>query len=128
MLGAPADIQLSLPQTNIPFLLNVLENQKFLSGTIDTNFIDQNPQLFQYRPSQNRAQKLLSYLGQVLVNGPSTPLATPLQPAVVHVEPPEVDGTSPGRGGGGRGCGGRVVLCRPVVCFSWGSWAFVGGF
>ncbi|XP_043232685.1 pyruvate carboxylase, mitochondrial-like isoform X2 [Amphibalanus amphitrite] len=78
-------------KTNIPFLLNVLENQKFLSGTIDTNFIDENPQLFQYQPSQNRAQKLLNYLGQVLVNGPSTPLATPLQPAVVHVQPPEVD-------------------------------------
>ncbi|XP_037086554.1 pyruvate carboxylase, mitochondrial-like isoform X1 [Pollicipes pollicipes] len=78
-------------KTNIPFLLNVLENQKFLSGTIDTNFIDENPQLFQFQPSRNRAQKLLNYLGQVLVNGPSTPLATGLQPAVVTVKPPDVD-------------------------------------
>lgn len=52
-------------QTNVPFLLNVLENQKFLSGTIDTNFIDENPQLFQFQASQNRAGKLLNYLGQV---------------------------------------------------------------
>ena len=93
----------------------MLENQKFLSGTIDTNFIDENPQLFQYRPSQNRAQKLLNYLGQVLVNGPSTPLATSLQPAVVHVEPPAVDGTSEGDGMGVMGCSWGFVRWLYVV-------------
>ena len=50
-------------KTNILFLLNVLENQKFLTGTIDTNFIDEHPDLFQFVPSQNRAQKLLAYVG-----------------------------------------------------------------
>jgi pyruvate carboxylase len=77
-------------QTNIPFLLNVLENQKFLNGTVDTYFIDEHPQLFQFRPSQNRAQKLLNYVGEVLVNGPSTPLATNLKPAEVVPHLPEV--------------------------------------
>lgn len=76
-------------KTNIPFLLNVLENQKFLNGTIDTTFIDKNPQLFQFQPTQNRAQKLLNYLGNVLVNGPLTPLATGLKPASVHPVIPE---------------------------------------
>jgi hypothetical protein len=50
-------------QTNIPFLQNVLNNQQFLAGTVDTQFIDENPELFQLRPAQNRAQKLLHYLG-----------------------------------------------------------------
>ncbi|CAL4062355.1 unnamed protein product, partial [Meganyctiphanes norvegica] len=50
-------------KTNIPFLLNVLENQKFLNGTIDTTFIDEHPELFHFSASQNRAQKLLNYLG-----------------------------------------------------------------
>ncbi|XP_046384107.1 pyruvate carboxylase, mitochondrial [Ischnura elegans] len=77
-------------KTNIPFLLNVLENQKFLNGTIDTHFIDEHPQLFQFQPSQNRAQKLLNYLGTVLVNGPSTPLATGLKPAEVKPHVPEL--------------------------------------
>lgn len=54
-------------KTNIPFLLNVLENQKFLNGVLDTYFIDEHPQLFKFTPSQNRAQKLLNYLGQVSV-------------------------------------------------------------
>ncbi|XP_031339873.1 pyruvate carboxylase, mitochondrial-like isoform X1 [Photinus pyralis] len=76
-------------KTNIPFLLNVLENQKFLNGAVDTYFIDENPDLFKFTPTQNRAQKLLNYLGEVLVNGPSTPLATKLLPAEVkpHVPP-----------------------------------------
>lgn len=53
----------SVLQTNIPFLQNVLNNQQFLAGTVDTQFIDENPELFQLRPAQNRAQKLLHYLG-----------------------------------------------------------------
>ncbi|XP_033326381.2 pyruvate carboxylase isoform X1 [Megalopta genalis] len=77
-------------KTNIPFLLNVLENQKFLNGKVDTYFIDENPQLFQFHPSQNRAQKLLNYIGSVLVNGPSTPLATDLKPADIKPHIPQI--------------------------------------
>ncbi|XP_075166781.1 pyruvate carboxylase isoform X2 [Haematobia irritans] len=77
-------------KTNIPFLLNVLENQKFLHGVLDTYFIDEHPQLFKFRVSQNRAQKLLGYLGEVLVNGPQTPLATSLKPAEVKPHIPTV--------------------------------------
>ncbi|XP_012284671.1 pyruvate carboxylase, mitochondrial isoform X2 [Orussus abietinus] len=77
-------------KTNIPFLLNVLENQKFLNGKVDTYFIDENPQLFRFLPSQNRAQKLLNYIGTVLVNGPSTPLATSLKPAKIKPYVPQI--------------------------------------
>lgn len=58
-----SDPSTSVLQTNIPFLQNVLNNQQFLAGTVDTQFIDENPELFQLRPAQNRAQKLLHYLG-----------------------------------------------------------------
>ncbi|KRJ98535.1 pyruvate carboxylase, mitochondrial isoform X2 [Drosophila yakuba] len=77
-------------KTNIPFLLNVLENQKFLHGVLDTYFIDEHPQLFKFKPSLNRAQKLINYMGEVLVNGPQTPLATTLKPAIVSPHVPEV--------------------------------------
>lgn len=77
-------------KTNIPFLLNVLENQKFLNGVLDTYFIDEHPQLFKFQRSQNRAQKLLNYLGEVLVNGPQTPLATKLKPAEVRPHVPQL--------------------------------------
>jgi len=67
----------------------VLTNEKFVNGSVDTYFIDENPQLFTFEPSQNRAQKLLNYLGEVLVNGPQTPLATSLKPANVQPHVPE---------------------------------------
>ncbi|XP_038212521.1 pyruvate carboxylase, mitochondrial isoform X2 [Zerene cesonia] len=77
-------------KTNIPFLLNVLENQKFLNGAVDTYFIDENPQLFMFKASQNRAQKILNYLGYVVVNGPATPLATDIPPSSVKPYIPPV--------------------------------------
>uniref|UniRef100_A0A2M4CT64 Pyruvate carboxylase n=1 Tax=Anopheles darlingi TaxID=43151 RepID=A0A2M4CT64_ANODA len=86
-------------KTNIPFLLNVLENQKFLNGVLDTYFIDEHPQLFRFAKSKNRAQKLLNYLGEVLVNGPTTPLATKLKPAEVDPHVPQLPlVTEPPRG------------------------------
>ncbi|XP_024082147.1 pyruvate carboxylase, mitochondrial-like isoform X2 [Cimex lectularius] len=77
-------------KTNIPFLLNVLQDQKFLNGLVYTNFIEENPQLFQIKPSKNRAQKLLKYLGEVMVNGPLTPLATTLRPSKIEVNVPKI--------------------------------------
>ena len=57
-------------KTNIPFILNVLNHPQFVNDIVSTRFIDENPQLFDFQPSQNRAGKLLNYLGQVVVNGP----------------------------------------------------------
>ncbi|XP_066146860.1 pyruvate carboxylase, mitochondrial isoform X1 [Euwallacea fornicatus] len=77
-------------KTNIPFLVNVISNQKFVNGAVDTYFIDENPQLFKMAPAKNRAQKLLVYLATVLVNGPQTPLATKLKPAETKPHVPKV--------------------------------------
>ncbi|KAI1336911.1 pyruvate carboxylase [Xylariaceae sp. FL0016] len=58
-------------KTNIPFLASLLTHPTFIDGTCWTTFIDDTPQLFDLVGSQNRAQKLLSYLGDVAVNGSS---------------------------------------------------------
>ena len=84
---------LFLPQTNIPFLLNVLEHPEFLDGAVDTDFIKDNPQLFEIATSQNRAQKLLHYLGNVMINGPVTPLATSIKPSKIEPKIPKVSYT-----------------------------------
>ena len=68
--------------------MNVVEHKDFLNGTVDTRFIDENPELFNFTPSQNRAQKLLNYLGQVIVNGPQTPIVTSVPPSDIDVIPP----------------------------------------
>lgn len=78
-------------KTNIPFLLNVLEHEQFLAVNYDTAFIDENPQLFSFRTGQNRAQKLLYYLAELMVNGPATPLMTALKPANIMPVVPSLD-------------------------------------
>ncbi|KAI9538072.1 hypothetical protein NQZ68_017775 [Dissostichus eleginoides] len=76
-------------ETNIPFLQNVFSNHQFLNSTVDTQFIDENQELFNLKPTQNRAQKLLHYLGHVMVNGPTTPIPVKAKPSSIDpVIPP----------------------------------------
>jgi pyruvate carboxylase len=85
MVRALKEFRIRGLKTNIPYLLNVLQTDSFVNDAVDTSFIDSNPQLFNFKPSQNRAQKLLNYLAHVIVNGPTTELATTLKPA--NIEP-----------------------------------------
>jgi pyruvate carboxylase len=56
-------------KTNIPFLVNLITNPKFLSGGFTTKFIDETPELFQFKARRDRATKLLTYMAGVIVNG-----------------------------------------------------------
>lgn len=56
-------------KTNIPFLENVVRHESFISGDFNTSFIDSNPDLLKFRVPRDRGTKLLSYIGNVTVNG-----------------------------------------------------------
>jgi pyruvate carboxylase len=56
-------------KTNIPFLENVVKHEKFLKGEYDTSFIDSTPELFVFPKSKDRGTKMLTYIGNVTVNG-----------------------------------------------------------
>ncbi|MFC4712567.1 pyruvate carboxylase [Planococcus dechangensis] len=56
-------------KTNIPFLENVVKHKNFINGDFDTSFIDSTPELFIFPVRQDRGTKLLSYIGNVTVNG-----------------------------------------------------------
>ncbi len=56
-------------KTNIPFLENVVNHPRFQAGEVTTSFIDDTPALFKFTPRRDRATKVLSYLGEVIVNG-----------------------------------------------------------
>lgn len=84
-------------KTNIPFLENLLRHPTFQSGDATTRFIDDTPELFRFRPRRDRATKMLSYLGDVIVNGradvrgkfdPKRELPEPLVPPFAHGTPP----------------------------------------
>jgi len=90
MVRALTEFRIRGVKTNIPFLLNVLQHKEFLNGSITTGFLDENPILFKFVPTQNRAQKLLHYLSEILVNGPLTPLGTDIKPMAIKPELPHV--------------------------------------
>ena len=56
-------------KTNIPFLENVIHNPTFRSGGATTTLIDTTPELFKLKLRRDRATKLLTFLGEVTVNG-----------------------------------------------------------
>ena len=84
--------------TNLAFLENVIAHPQFLSGECITRFIDDTPALFEFTPRRDRATRLLSFIGEVTVNGspemkgrtaPVGPLAAPILPKVdLTVAPP----------------------------------------
>lgn len=56
-------------KTNIPFLENVAKHEKFLKGEYDTSFIDSTPELFIFPKQKDRGTKMLTYIGNVTING-----------------------------------------------------------
>ena len=56
-------------KTNIPFLENVVKHPNFIEGKFNTSFIDTTPELFLFPSRQDRGTKLLSYIGNISVNG-----------------------------------------------------------
>ena len=55
-------------KTNIPFLINVLHHPTFVAGKCYTTFIEETPELFQLTQSQDRATKIIEFIGDRIVN------------------------------------------------------------
>ena len=56
-------------KTNLPFLESVIGHEHVRSGEFTTRFIDDTPELFHFPPRRDQATRLLTFLGEVLVNG-----------------------------------------------------------
>jgi pyruvate carboxylase len=55
--------------TNLTFLEAIINHPRFADNSYTTKFIDTTPELFTHVKRQDRATKLLNYLGDVSVNG-----------------------------------------------------------
>ncbi|MDO4555090.1 MAG: pyruvate carboxylase [Lachnospiraceae bacterium] len=62
------EIRIRGVKTNIPFLINVLNHDLFQQGKCYTDFIEHTPELFDLTISQDRATKILEFLGNKMVN------------------------------------------------------------
>lgn len=55
-------------KTNIPLLINILNNKEFLSGTCDTGFLTYHPELFDISIKDDVELKVLKHIGSRVVN------------------------------------------------------------
>ena len=55
--------------TNIAFVENLLKHPTFLSESYSTKFIDETPELFQFKKRRDRGTKVLTYIADITVNG-----------------------------------------------------------
>jgi pyruvate carboxylase len=76
--------------TNIAFVENLLKHPTFLSNEYTTKFIDETPELFQFKKRRDRGTKVLTYIADITVNGhpetegrpaPAADLKAPIAPA-----------------------------------------------
>ncbi|HEY6269528.1 MAG TPA: pyruvate carboxylase [Candidatus Acidoferrum sp.] len=78
-------------KTNIPFVENVVNHPKFRDGEVTTSFLDESPELFRFPSRGDRATRLLSYLGDVILNGnpevKGKQIPNEIEPAVVPATP-----------------------------------------
>ncbi|MDQ4047896.1 MAG: pyruvate carboxylase [Actinomycetota bacterium] len=85
-------------KTNLLFLNALITHPRFVAGDVTTRFVDETPELFQFKPRQDRGTRLLAFMGDVLVNGnqeveghpnpgPLPPAPLPDVPHKRHLEP-----------------------------------------
>ncbi len=55
--------------TNIAFVENLLKHPTFLDYGYHTKFIDETPELFDFKKRRDRATKILTYIADITVNG-----------------------------------------------------------
>jgi len=95
---ALAEFRVRGVKTNIAFLQNVLTHPAFLAGDVDTEFIASTPKLFRFERRRNRAQRLLAYLGDIIVNGPSTTWVSSTPPSRTDPQIPPIQQEPPPQG------------------------------
>lgn len=85
MRRAIAEFRVRGVKTNIPFLDNILSHPTFRQGDVTVNFIQSNPDLFEFKVARNRATKLVNFLGNRTVNG--SPDVKVIDPNAKFIEP-----------------------------------------
>ncbi len=69
MLRALREFRVRGVNTNMPFLVGLLQNDQFQQAEYTTRFIDETPELLLFPRRRDRVTRLLRFIGDVTVNG-----------------------------------------------------------
>ncbi|MEH6740343.1 MAG: pyruvate carboxylase, partial [Sulfitobacter sp.] len=81
--------------TNIAFVENLLKHPTFLDNTYHTKFIDETPDLFNFKARLDRGTKVLTYIADISVNGHPETKDKPLPAAALRAPLPPESRTEP---------------------------------
>ena len=84
--------------TNLRFLDQLITHPRFVSAAYTTRFIDETPELIRIAHKRDRATRLLSYIGEVIVNGNAEVKGRARPAAPVFPRLPKVDLPAPAPG------------------------------
>ena len=85
--------------TNIAFVENLLKHPTFLNYQYTTKFIDETPELFDFKPRRDRATRILTYIADITVNGhPETEGRPRPRPEIKDPKPPALRVDTPAKG------------------------------
>jgi len=56
-------------KTNLVFLESLINNPDFINSNYNTSYVDNKKNLYNFKPKKDRASKIISYLGRIIVNG-----------------------------------------------------------
>ena len=78
-------------KTNLVFLESLINNKEFQEGNYNTNFVDTNEDLYKFKARKDRASRIISYLGNIIVNGHNDMIdkkihGSQLDPVIPHFE------------------------------------------
>ncbi len=115
MRRALAEFRIRGVNTNMAFLNNILIHPTFREGKVTVNFIKNEPKLFEFIEPRNRANKLIEFLGETIVNG---------NPDVKNYDPKHVFSkplvpTFPKRVGYPKGTKDRLTELGPEKFAAW---------
>ncbi len=85
-------------KTNLHFLETLINHPAFQAGQITTRFVDETPALLEFTPRRDRATRLLTFIGEVLVNGNPEVAGRPIADRPPPPQAPENLTPSPERG------------------------------
>ena len=107
--------------TNLRFLDQLIMHPRFVTSDYTTKFIDETPELFHIPRKRDRATRLLSFIGDVIVNGnPEVKgRAAPKAPVFPRAprdraRAPSRSWTSSGPTNSRHGCSRKNACCSPI--------------
>ena len=76
--------------TNLRFLDQLIQHERFANGEYTTKFIDQTPELFRFPRKRDRATRLLRFVADVIVNGNPEVIGRARPVRIVDARPPKL--------------------------------------